>query len=589
MCGIIGYTGKKQALPFLQRGLKKLEYRGYDSVGVAVQDIGVTIVKRQGRIEDLIPFTGGLVGFCGIGHTRWATHGKPSERNAHPHRAGKYALVHNGILENYRELKEELSRLGVSFESETDSEVIAALFSVYGEHGLLAAAKEVLPKLKGSYAIAVISEEEKGKIFVSANGSPLVVGKSEHGYFLSSDLPALACFAPFFAALSDGESALLCEGGVAFFNGSLDRTEKEFVRHGLLPQETEKKGFSSFMEKEIFEIPFAVQRTIDRMERIPLPFEESVRSADRLIFTACGTAYHSCLVAKWLAENILRIPCECVLASEFRYNRPVLTAKTVVFAVSQSGETADTLACAKMVKEMGGTLIGVTNVAESSLSRITEYSLVTVAGVEIGVAATKSYLSQLSCFYTLFYRLGNRGLFACKQIPFYENKALFSYEEELNRLAKRCQEAKSVFFIGRGLDYAVAVEAALKMKEITYRFAEGYAAGELKHGTLALIDETSVVIALVTQSPLAEKMENAVAQVSSRGAKVALLSDDDKYTSREFCEKYAIESALLLPKGEEFSPLVAIIPIQRLVLKVAQLLSLDPDKPRNLAKSVTVE
>jgi glucosamine--fructose-6-phosphate aminotransferase (isomerizing) len=591
MCGIVGYYGKENAAPFLLDGLKKLEYRGYDSAGIALLRGGkINLYRCRGRVREL-GSARREKGQLGIGHTRWATHGAPSEANAHPHVYGKFAIVHNGIIENQFELKGELLARGDTFSSETDSEVIAHLLAYYYEGDLLAAMQKTAGRLKGSYAVAAMCEEIPDALVCARSKSPLVVGEGNGGVYVASDLSAIAARGVALYALGDGEFALLNGKGVTVYDRDLTVIPKEPLEYDPEAEAPDKRGYRHYMRKEMAEIPAVIGKSCIDFARDPA-YEELTRvlgRTQRIHIVACGTAYHSGLCAKFAIESLCRIPVEVCVASEYRYRNPIVPPDTLALAVTQSGETADTLAAAELAKQAGAYLVAVTNVPYSSITRIADTVLFTGAGREIAVAATKSFNAQLELLYCIASALA-------------ESKGGQSYFAELHRLIetvaaaeKSCEEvrgwipyflgARSVFFLGRGADYAAALEGSLKLKEITYLPSEGYAAGELKHGTLALVDEGTPVVALLTDPALAEKTMNAVHEVYARGANVFLITSLPEYVSRK-----EVSSAVLLPACRaEFSPVLSVLPLQALAYYLSIARGNNPDKPRNLAKSVTVE
>ncbi len=587
MCGIIGYTGKEQAAPKLLLGLKRLEYRGYDSAGIAVFSDGkFSVCKRKGRVSEL----GGaekLRGGCGIGHTRWATHGAPSERNAHPHSFGRFVLVHNGIIENYLPLKEECEARGEKFISETDSEVIAHLLEYYDRGDVLSAIKETVARLKGSYALAVMCRDEPNVLYAARRKSPLIVGKGEEGLYLASDVPAIAECRELYS-LCDGEFAVLQGDNIRFYGeeGEIKKETMKLVSKSDIP---EKGAYPHFMLKEMHEIPAAIANSLINFEddfcfsgiNIVLCQTEYIQ------IIACGTAYHSGIAAKYAIEALARVPVEVTVASEYRYRDPIVKKGTLALAVSQSGETADTLAAAELAKEKGATVIAITNAPDSSITQIAHFVLFTRAGREIAVAATKSFNAQLALLFSLATALAKtkgRQTPSLRPLPALAEEVL-TEAEKMKEIAPILLGAKSVYFIGRGADYCTALEGSLKLKEISYLPSEGYPAGELKHGTLALIDEGTPVIAVLTQEGLAEKTMNAVFEVYARGGRVILVTNLPEYAARK-----EVYRSILLPKCEElFSPILSVIPLQALAYYTSLARGNDPDKPRNLAKSVTVE
>lgn len=593
MCGIVGYIGKKPAAPYLLDGLKKLEYRGYDSAGIALmQENGIFVYKRQGRVEELDGVRG-EAGTVGIGHTRWATHGKPSAQNAHPHTSGKFALVHNGIIENEHELRELLLREGEIFSSQTDSEVIVKLLDRTYDGDLLAAVKKTVKMLKGAFALAILCSDYPESIVCVRCGSPLIVGIGKDALTVASDIPAVAGEGVRAYVLAEGECALLQGEQVTFFDCNFCKIEKKETEYDLPEDVPDLCGFRHYMRKEMQEIPQAVKNSLAHYAETAQDekFRAVLRRTKRIHIIGCGTAYHSGIAAKAAIEALARIPVEVCIASEYRYRNPIIREDTLVIAVSQSGETADTLAAAALAKEKGAYLAAVTNVPYSSLTVGADILLSTRAGREIGVAATKSYNAQLAVLYAFALSLakekgmeiGEKEKELCNLAELC--RSALGVCEEVRGWASRFLVARSVCFIGRAEDYAVAMEGSLKLKELTYLPSEGYPAGELKHGTLALIDEKTPVVALLTRQDLAEKTMNAVHEVAARGARVYLITSLPQYSSRE-----EVFKSVLIPQcGMPFSPMLSVIPLQALAYYTALARGNDPDKPRNLAKSVTVE
>ncbi|ACX51401.1 glucosamine/fructose-6-phosphate aminotransferase, isomerizing [Ammonifex degensii KC4] len=606
MCGIMGYTGYRQALPLLLEGLKRLEYRGYDSAGVAVLEEGsLFLQKKAGKIAVLEAC---LNGFCpsgkaGIGHTRWATHGAPCDHNAHPHLdcRGEVAVVHNGIIENYASLRAELVKRGHRFLSETDTEVIPHLLEEAYEGDLLSTLRKVLPRLHGSYALAALSVREPGRLVVARRDSPLVLGLGEGENFLASDIPALLPYTRRTYILEDGELAEIWPDGIKVYDAAGRPLEKKVFHVKWDAAAAEKAPYPHFMLKEIHEQPRALRDTLrGRIEggRVVFPeLEEAafhLRECRRLFLTACGTAFHAGLVGKYLLEKLARLPVEADIASEFRYRDLTLGPGDVVLVISQSGETADTLAALRLAKEKGAKVLAITNVVGSSVAREADWVLYTWAGPEIAVASTKAYTAQVLLVTLLALYLAElRGTLPSEEIiPLVEEvkflpervAQVLAWEEEIARLAQALKEQEHFFFIGRGLDWAVAEEGALKLKEISYIHAEAYPAGELKHGTLALITEGVPVVALATQSHLFEKMLSNIKEVKARGAWVLALTADDQAVAGE------TDVCFHLPPGNPLlMPAVAVVPLQLLAYYVAVARGCDVDQPRNLAKSVTVE
>lgn len=597
MCGIVGYTGKRQATPILLHGLEKLEYRGYDSAGIAVQTHGIHIVKTKGRLQNLLPFTSGLTGNCGVGHTRWATHGEPSQINAHPHQSsdGKVALVHNGILENYAELKAELLSLGYTFRSQTDTEVIANFLArrlTLGETPLIAL-RQFAERARGTYAVAVLFEGYTDEIYAARKDSPLIVGVGEGETYLASDVSALLAFTRKVYYVDDGETVRLTRARVEFFNEVGDPVRKTPTEITWSAEGTEKGGYPHFMLKEIHEQPQAVRNTLRSFERVGLTQTE-LREIEELYIVACGSAYHAGVAAAYAIEGLAKLPVRVELASEFRYKNPLLTEKTLVVIVSQSGETADSLAALREAKGRGVKTLAVVNVRGSAIAREADLVFYTVAGPEIAVATTKAYSTQLIAGYLLALELAKaRGkidegeyarLYRELQTLPRKMEEILQKQEEIEALSKRLTAAQNIFFIGRGVDYAVSLEGSLKMKEISYIHSEAYAAGELKHGTLSLIEEGVWTVSVLTQSRLTEKTLSNIMEVKSRGGSILAVA-----TEGTPVEEIA-DGTIFLPKTEEvFSASLAVIPLQLLSYFVSVARGLDVDKPRNLAKSVTVE
>lgn len=587
MCGIVGYIGKRRASPVLLDGLKKLEYRGYDSAGIAVLDRGtLRVVKRQGRVEEL-GAARSLDGCIGIGHTRWATHGAPSARNAHPHVFRGIAVVHNGIIENAAALRALCLARGETFLSDTDSEVVAHLIAHAYCGDLLSAVIRAARELTGSFALAVLREGGE-EIVCARKKSPLIAAAGEGESFVASDIPAIAASGRRAYILQDGEFARLTAEDVQLYdeNGALIAREGVVLEEGELAPD--RGAYAHFMRKEIDEIPRAVQNSLFSADYFQKNgFSEVLCQTEYIDIVACGTAYHSGLCAKAAIEELLRIPVRVFLASEYRYTRPIVRGDALTIAVSQSGETADTLAAAQLAKEKGCKVLALTNCARSSLTRMSDLLLVTGAGREVGVAATKSFQAQLAALYSL-----------CAALAYFRKKRVPSPKDLLPLCGQSIREsaavagwapcfaaARNVFFLGRGADRCAALEGSLKFKEITYLPAEGYAAGELKHGALALADETTPVVAIAFDERLAEKTMNAVHEVYARGAPVFLVT-----CFPALCGQKEVSSFVLLPACEPaFSPMLSVIPLQLLAYETAVFLKNDPDKPRNLAKSVTVE
>ncbi|AEF93184.1 Glucosamine--fructose-6-phosphate aminotransferase (isomerizing) [Desulfotomaculum nigrificans CO-1-SRB] len=609
MCGVVGYVGSSPATPIILDGLKKLEYRGYDSSGVAVLDKdGLKVEKKMGRLAELEKVLAGreLDATVGIGHTRWATHGRPSDVNAHPHTSndGKIAVVHNGIIENYLQLREWLTSRGHVFKSETDTEVIPHLIEHFYKGDLVEAVQKTVSHLEGSYAIMAISVDQPDRIVAVRQDMPLVVGLGEGENFLASDIPALLKYTRNCYLLNDGDVVELRADQVVIRDITGKIVQKEIFKVTWDAEEAEKGGYDHFMLKEIHEQPRALRDTLkgrishkgDKviLEEINMT-PEQIKGIKKIVITACGTAYHAGLVGKYVIEQLVRIPVEVDIASEFRYRDPIIDKDTLVVVVSQSGETADTLAALREARRRGARVVAVTNVIASSVAREADDIIYTWAGPEISVASTKAYTTQLVAMYLLaLYLAQHRNTLAAGNIKeiLSELKSIYAKAQEvldnvepIREFAKQYHKAEDTFFIGRGLDYAVALEGSLKLKEISYIHAEAYAAGELKHGTLALIVENIPVIALATQQSLFEKMVSNIKEVKARDARVIALAME----GHTEVEKVA-DQVIYIPKTHPvLAPILTVIPLQLLAYYMAVNRGCDVDKPRNLAKSVTVE
>lgn len=590
MCGIVGYAGKKPAAEIVYKGLCALEYRGYDSAGIAAIDNGViTVVKKKGRVCLLKEYLKDIRGVIGIGHTRWATHGKPSDINSHPHSYGKFTVVHNGIIENFSSIKEELCAAGENFISETDSEAAAHLLEKYYAGDMLEAMRKTCKKLKGSYALLAICAD-KNVIAVAKNKSPVVLGYSQSGVMIASDTPALAGECPVISILKDGDIAIVSSEGAQIFNKSLKPVRRAKVKNPAQPNSLGLNGCPHYMLKEIREVPKAIEYTYRTYfhNHCPATVLKIAEGADRIVIVGCGTAYNSGLVAKRYFEEFARIPAEVEIAGEFRYKRPVITNKTLVIAISQSGETADTIEAATIAKKRGAKVIAVTNAAYSAITRVAHAVVPVAAGAEICVAATKSYSGQIAALYLIALTLtgAKRDSVRIKSLAHMHTVASEAVSGcNVDNLAKLCAETKNVYFLGRDIDYAVALEGSLKLKEVSYIPCEGYPSGELKHGTFALIDENTVSVFVMCVPRLKEKNINAVEQILSRNGKVAIITYMD--IDEELKNRVTL---IKIPQcNEMLSPLISSIALQLLAYKTAVLLNRNPDKPRNLAKSVTVE
>jgi glucosamine--fructose-6-phosphate aminotransferase (isomerizing) len=610
MCGIVGYIGNRDSQEILIEGLKKLEYRGYDSAGIAVfTDKGLEIKKSKGRLAVLEDKLKGdpLEGSVGIGHTRWATHGKPSDVNSHPHTDNslKFSVVHNGIVENYLDLKDELIAKGHVFVSETDTEVISHLVADEYDGNIVEAVQRAVKRMRGAFALGVLTEFEPERLVAVRFASPLVIGVGEGENFIGSDIPAILEHTRNVYILNDGEMAVLTRGGVELMTTDGETISKEIYHVDWDLVTAEKAGFDHFMLKEIYEQPKAYHDTMlgriaDDGKSVNLKelsmTDEYIRSIRKVHIVACGTAYHAGLVGKSVIESLARIPVENDVASEYRYRSPIITPDTLVIVVSQSGETADTLAALREAQKNGARVLAITNVVGSSVAREANDVITTWAGPEIAVASTKAYTSQLIAFYLLGLHLARivgtqeqedvEALIAGLQALPEQVESILEQAPVLKQVAESMAHHKSLFFIGRGVDYAVAQEGSLKLKEISYIHSEAYAAGELKHGTLALIEEGVPVIALVTQEALYEKTLSNIKEVKARGAHVLAVANSgfEGEVAKSVDETFAIPKTLPI-----LSPALAVVPLQLLSYYASLALGHDVDKPRNLAKSVTVE
>lgn len=607
MCGIVGFTGEQNAAPILLDGLKKLEYRGYDSAGIAVmQNTEITVCKVTGRIANLCEKTHDgedVPGMCGIGHTRWATHGAPTEENAHPHLSndGRFAVVHNGIIENYMTLREELIKDGYHFESETDTEVIVHLIEMYYKGDMREALIKAANRLRGSYALGVICTEEPGKIYAVREASPLILGVGIGENFFASDVTALVNYTRNVIYLEDGEFAELSQDSVRIFDVLGKTIDKKVTRILWDVQAAEKGGYEHFMLKEIMEQPGAVKATIaPRIRDGKVYFEElkltqkDLKKIRKIVITACGSAYYAGCSGKYVIEKLARIPVEVELASELRYSDPLIDEHTLLIVISQSGETADTIAAMKECKARGVRTLAIVNVVGSTVAKLADDTVYTWAGPEIAVATTKGFTTQVAVLYLLAMHFADElGRLEDKEEKLI--KVLQSLPPKIQQaidmnaqtpyLAKKYHSSKSLFFIGRNTDYAIALEGALKMKEISYLHAESYAAGELKHGTIALIEDHQPVIAVACNPAIMEKTLSNIVEVKSRGAEVLALTfwNNQKILS-------VADDFLFIPEVDPvFSAIVEIVPLQLLAYYVAKENGCDIDKPKNLAKSVTVE
>ena len=605
MCGIIGYTGKEDAREIMLDALELLEYRGYDSAGIALlNENGTQIVKRAGRVKDLRNLCKEKkpVGCCGIGHTRWATHGGVCDENAHPHRFGRITLIHNGIIENYRELTEKYALEG-KLASETDSEVVAAVLEHFYEGDPYSAIRKTVLKLKGTFALAIMFDDQPGKIYAVRNVSPIVAAVTEDGAMLSSDVAAIVPFTTDYFVVPEFHVICLSTDGIEMFDLSGDKAEIEWLKVDWDVSRSGKGGYPFYMEKEIMEQPQVIKETVlprirdgkpdFSKEGIP---DEILRDCKRICVIACGTAMHAGLVGKSLIQSMIGIHVDVVMASEFMYNDPVVDKDTLVIAISQSGETIDTLEALKFARKCGSPSISIVNVKGASIARASEYVIYTNAGPEIAVASTKAYTTQLAVLYLITARMAvARKLWSEEQLTAFIDElcrvpevmeAVLAKKEEIHRLTGAILNAKDVFMIGRGLDYSILLEGSLKLKEISYIHSEAYASGELKHGTIALITEDTPVIAVVTQEKLKSKEFSNIREVQSRGARVLLLVKENE----ELEESGQWSSVFRLPVMEDpFMVMPTSVALQLIAYYVSLDKGLDVDKPRNLAKVVTVE
>lgn len=609
MCGIVGYIGKEQAAPILLDGLAKLEYRGYDSAGLAVfNGTNIEIVKAKGRLQGLKDLTGDgkkVKGTLGIGHTRWATHGEPSVLNAHPHfnHDKSIAVVHNGIIENYQPLREKLIKRGYEFVSETDTEVIAHMLDYYydGKNPLLAVEK-VMHRIQGSYALGIIFKTCPDKLYAVRKDSPLIVGKSEDGNFIASDVPAILKYTREVYFIENREICELSDNDIHFYNEDLEEIQKETKIIEWDVEAAEKGGYEHFMLKEIYEQPKAVLDTISPriqdgkivLDELDMS-EDEIKKLKRIYVIGCGSAYHVGVTGKYVIEKIARIPVEIDLASEFRYRNPILEEDSMVVIISQSGETADSLAALRKAQELGVKVLAVVNVVGSTIAREADKVLYTWAGPEISVATTKAYSTQLAALYLLAVQFGYvRGSVTSdeygemiRELMTLPDKIseILGDVERIQWFASKYANAKDVFFLGRGVDYATSLEGSLKLKEISYIHSEAYAAGELKHGTISLIEDGILVVSVITQPDLYEKMISNIVEVKTRGGYIFALTNEDHTAMEE-----SADFTVYIPKTHPcFAPSLSVIPLQLFGYYVSVAKGLDVDKPRNLAKSVTVE
>ncbi len=608
MCGIVGYVGPQQAAPILLEGLSKLEYRGYDSAGIAVFSDGkITIEKTRGRLSVLSEKIDGgktVAGTMGIGHTRWATHGEPSDVNSHPHisSSGRFAVVHNGIIENYIPLKKKLMDQGVEFVSETDTEVVAHLFEHYYNGNIIETMAKVIHRVNGSYALGVICADNPDEFIAVRKSSPLIVGLGQGENFIASDVTAILQHTRNIYYLEDDEIVVLSKDQVKVYNADQEEVKKEVFTVNWDISAAEKGGYEHFMMKEIEEQPKALRDTISpRIQngRIVLDSvsltEEDIRSLNRIHIIACGSAYHVGVVGKYVIERLTRIPVEVEVASEFRYHDPIIDEHDLTIVISQSGETADTYAALKEAKSKNSRVLSIVNVVGSAIANASDDVLYTWAGPEIAVATTKAYSTQLAVIYMIaLYMADKIGMVskaeyaqiveALQKLPD-QVEEILSHKEKIQYYASQFFNSKSIFFIGRNLDYAVSMEGSLKLKEISYIHSEAYAAGELKHGTISLIEDGTLVVALATGSDLYEKTISNVKEVKARGAVVLGLTTEEHEHAEDVCD-----CIIRIPKTHDILlPSLSVVPLQLFSYYVASLKGCDIDKPRNLAKSVTVE
>ncbi|MGI6004569.1 MAG: glutamine--fructose-6-phosphate transaminase (isomerizing) [Christensenellales bacterium] len=608
MCGIVGYVGTENAVPFLMTGLRHLEYRGYDSAGLAVMNGSIQVRKAKGRLDELdkVLEADSICGTLGIGHTRWATHGEPNYVNSHPHldQAEKIAVVHNGIIENYYELKQQLIAAGVNFQSETDTEVVVQLMGYLYKGNILETIFEAVHRLEGAFALAIICRDNPDTMYCIRKDSPLIVGKGKDASFIASDIPAMLEHTRNIYFMENGDIAELTREKINFYDsfGNAIVREPHYIEWDV--ESAEKGGYAHFMIKEINEQPQALRNTLNRYVDVPgkkvrenaIPIStEEARNITRMGIIACGTAYHAGLVGKTLFERIWRVPVEVHIASEFRYQNPIVRSQDVYIIVSQSGETADTIAAMRLVKEAGCKVIAICNVLGSTIAREADHVLYTQAGPEIAVASTKAYTTQMMLLYILAIDIAQKrgDMDAARFEHLVDEMAavpdkvaqLLESQTEIQRFASQVFDCHSSFFIGRGLDYSLAMEAALKLKEISYIHCEAMAAGELKHGTIALIEDGVLVVAIATQQQLMDKMVSNIKEVAVRGANVLTVSNGENELLRAESNHIWV-----MPRADDMvMPMILIVPLQLFAYYMALARGCDIDKPRNLAKSVTVE
>ncbi|WP_409478260.1 glutamine--fructose-6-phosphate transaminase (isomerizing) [Pseudobdellovibrio sp. HCB154] len=610
MCGIVGYLGPQEPKNIIIDGLKKLEYRGYDSAGIAVIHDGKTKrVRAEGKLKNLEDkiVSEHFNGHLGIGHTRWATHGAPVERNAHPHQVGEISIVHNGIIENYLEIKEELLKKGAEIKSDTDSELVAHLIweDIQKTHNLLQSVKNTLNKIVGAFSILVMWEKSPNELIAFKDGPPLIVGIGEKEFFVVSDVQAAIKHTKKFVYLNDREIVHINNGSVQFLSQKGDVLKKEIVTVDWSADQVEKMGYKHFMLKEIYEQPRAVAQAIAPyidtdthsvlMKNIGYDTAEMYKKIDRVFFIACGTSYYAAMVGKYLIEQIAKIPVETDIASEFRYRKPILPENTLVITISQSGETADTLAAIRLAKEHGAKTLSITNVAHSTIDREAMGHMYMNTGVEVGVASTKAFTSTLSLLNILAVQIAKaRGgispvsekeiVKALLAVPS-QMETVLSYDKYFNEAASKLGEFKGFLYLGRGVSFPIALEGALKLKELAYMHAEGYAAGEMKHGPLALIDEKMAIVVVAPSDDLIDKTISNLQEAKARGGKIISIGTGENAALKSMSEFYLSLPAALWTTN----PLVAVVPLQLMSYHLADHLGYDVDQPRNLAKSVTVE
>ena len=609
MCGIVGYIGKEKAIPFLLQGLEKLEYRGYDSSGIAAYtENGIQIIKKQGRlkiVENMIASMPEISATLAIGHTRWATHGNPSDANSHPHlsQSGKIAVVHNGIIENYITLKENLIKKGFDFLSDTDTEVIAQLLDDLYDGDMLETIKKAVKILEGSFALGILCIDYPDTLFAVKKDSPLIIGVGENENYIASDIPAVLSKTRKICRLKEKQIAVLKVEGFELYDFDGNILEKEITTVNWNIDSAEKQGYEHFMMKEIMEQPNVINATISpRLKDFDVQLDdvnfskEYLESLNKILIVACGSAYHVGCVAKYFMEELIRKPVEIDLASEFRYRSPIVDKNTLVIIISQSGETADSLAALREAKKLGARVLSIVNVVGSSIASESDDILYTWAGPEIAVATTKAYSTQLALMYLIALHMSKtlgkvseekyrNYIEDIKLLP-QKIKSILENKNEIENLAKKYYQTEKVFFIGRTLDYAVCMEGSLKLKEISYIHSEAYAAGELKHGTISLIDDETLVIAIATQNELFDKTISNIREVKARGAKILAVTTESK---SEKISKVADDIIYIPESCKITTSSLAVIPLQLLSYYIAELRGCDIDKPRNLAKSVTVE